>query len=192
MVFNCPLNDKVIKLLKEGENYKYLGELEADELMVIEMKDKMKKEYDRRARKELKTNLNRQNVFKAIKIWQYQWWDILEHSGALGWSRLQLEGINSRTRKFLTMRNGFHLKSNVNRLYLSRSEGGRGLIGVQDTLETAILGLRHYVRNINKRTKRRKKSKKSTKWFQDEKKEWTENTVDTKTFTWTIYQANNG
>ena len=73
MVFNCPLNDKVIKLLKEGENYKYLGELEEDEMMVIKMKDKMKKEYERRARKELKTNLNRQNVFKAIKIWQYQW-----------------------------------------------------------------------------------------------------------------------
>lgn len=72
MVFNCPLNDKVIRLLNEGENYKYLVELEADEMMVIEMKDKMKKEYDRSARKELKTNLNRQNVFKAIKIWQYQ------------------------------------------------------------------------------------------------------------------------
>lgn len=72
MVFNCPLSDKVIRLLNEGENYKYLVELEADEMMVIEMKDKMKKEYDRSARKELKTNLNRQNVFKAIKIWQYQ------------------------------------------------------------------------------------------------------------------------
>ena len=46
MVFNCPLNDKVIKLLKEGENYKYLGELEEDEMMVIKMKDKMKKEYN--------------------------------------------------------------------------------------------------------------------------------------------------
>lgn len=72
MVFNRPLSDKVIRLLNEGENYKYLVELEADEMMVIEMKDKMKKEYDRSARKELKTNLNRQNVFKAIKIWQYQ------------------------------------------------------------------------------------------------------------------------
>ena len=72
MVFNCPLSDKVIRLLNEGENYKYLVELEADEMMVIEMKDKMKKEYDRSARKGLKTNLNRQNVFKAIKIWQYQ------------------------------------------------------------------------------------------------------------------------
>ena len=37
-------NDKVIKSL-EGETYKYLGVLEADEVMVNEMKDKVKKEY---------------------------------------------------------------------------------------------------------------------------------------------------
>ena len=65
----------------------------------------------------------------------------------LGWSRLQLEEIDRKTRKLLTMHNGFHPKSNADRLYLPRSEGGRGLIGVQDTVETAILGLINYVRN---------------------------------------------
>ena len=45
-----------------------------------------------------------------------------------------------------TMHNGFHLKSNVDRVYISRSGDGR-LIGVQDTVETTILGLRIYVRN---------------------------------------------
>ena len=39
------LNDKVIKSLEEGESYKYLGVLEADEVMVSEMNDKVKKEY---------------------------------------------------------------------------------------------------------------------------------------------------
>ena len=43
-------NDKVIKSLEEGESYKYLGVLEADKVMVNEMKDKVKKEYYRRAR----------------------------------------------------------------------------------------------------------------------------------------------
>ena len=38
-------NEKVIKLIEEGESYKYLGVLDADELMVNEMKDKVKKEY---------------------------------------------------------------------------------------------------------------------------------------------------
>ena len=41
---------------------------------------------------------------------------------------------------------GFHPKSNVDRLYLSRSDGGRGLIGVQDTVETA-----NYVRDSKER-----------------------------------------
>ena len=59
----------------------------------------------------------------------------------LGWSRLQLEEIDRRKlRKLLTMHNGFHPKSNVDQLYLSRTEGGRGLIRVQGTLETAIWG----------------------------------------------------
>ena len=44
-------NDKVIKSLEEGESYKYLGLLEADKVIVNEMKDKVKKEYYRRARR---------------------------------------------------------------------------------------------------------------------------------------------
>ena len=49
------------------------------------------------------------------------------------------------------MHNGFLTKSNADRLYLSRSEGSRGLIGVQDTVETATLELRNYVRNSKER-----------------------------------------
>ena len=36
-------NEKVVKSLEEGERYKYLCELEAHEVMVNEMKDKVKK-----------------------------------------------------------------------------------------------------------------------------------------------------
>ena len=37
-------------------------------------------------------------------------------------------------------------KIDVDWLCLSRSDSDRGLIGVQDTVEKAILGLRYYVR----------------------------------------------
>ena len=37
-------NEKVIKSLKERYSYKYLSVLEEDEVMVNEMKDKVKKE----------------------------------------------------------------------------------------------------------------------------------------------------
>ena len=59
--------------------------------------------------------------------------------------------MNRRTRMLLTMNNGFHHKFNVDLLYLSRSKGVRGLIGVQDTAEKAILGLRNYMRNSKER-----------------------------------------
>ena len=79
------------------------------------------------------------------------------------------------------MHNGFHPKSNVDRLYLSRSKGGRGLIGVQVTVETAI-----YVRNSSKQRlliaerttqehKDRKTPKKNKKRKKDERKtQWTQ------------------
>ena len=138
-------NDKVMKSLEEEESYMYLGVLEADEVMVNEMKDKVKKKYYRRVRTVLETKLNSGNVFKAIKAVS-----VVRYSAAfLGWSRLQLEEIDRRIRKLLTMHNGFHPK--VDRFYLSRSEGGRILTGVQDTVETAIFGLRNYVRSSKKR-----------------------------------------
>ena len=141
-------NDKVTKSLKEGESYKYLGVIGANEVMVNKRKDRMKKEYYRRVRKVLETKLNSENVFKCFNTWTVS---VVTYSVAfLGWSRLQLEEIH-RTRKLLTMNNGFHPKSNLDRLYLSRGEGGRELIGVQYTMEIAILGLRNYVRHGKER-----------------------------------------
>ena len=60
--------DKVIKSLEKGESSKYLGVLEADEVMVNEITDKGKKECYRRVRKVLETTLNSGDVFKAINI----------------------------------------------------------------------------------------------------------------------------
>ena len=62
-------NNKVIKLVEEGHSYKCVGVLEADEVMVIEMKYKVKKECSRRVRKALETKLNSGNVFKTINTW---------------------------------------------------------------------------------------------------------------------------
>ena len=51
----------------------------------------------------------------------------------------------------LTMHNGFHHKGDADLLYLLKNECDRRLIGFQDTMETAILGLRNYVRNGKER-----------------------------------------
>ena len=86
------------------------------------------------------------------------------------------------------MHSGFPPKSNVDRLYLSRSEGSRGLIGVQNTVETAILGLRNYVRNSKERLLI------AARKIEEDKDRETPNEYKTrkKNERKTIYQANNG
>ena len=42
----------------------------------------------------------------------------------------------------MTMHNALHPKSNVDRLYISRNEGGRGLHGVEEAVKLINLGLK--------------------------------------------------
>ena len=112
--------------------------------MVNEIKDKVKKEYYKRVKKVMETKLNKGNVFKAIISWAVS---VVRYSvECLGEIvDIQLQEIDRKTRKLLTMHNGFRSKSSIDLLYLSGSEDGWGLIRVKDTVEAAILGLRFLV-----------------------------------------------
>ena len=57
---------EAIPELESDEGYKYLGILEADDIMHTEMKDKIKKEYYRRARQLTSSKLNGGNTIRAI------------------------------------------------------------------------------------------------------------------------------
>ena len=68
--FGIELPDgKVIKLLQEGESYKYLGILEADKFLEEKMKLNVSKEYIRRLRKVLKSKLNGGNLVREVNTW---------------------------------------------------------------------------------------------------------------------------
>ena len=136
-------DEKKIRSLKEDEGYKYLGVLEADDLKRSEMKERIKKEYKRRVRKVLETKLNGHNLIKAINTWAVA---VVRYSAPfLGWNKDELQALDRRTRKLMTMHKALHPKSNVERLYLPRKEGGRGLISIEDATRTAILGLQKYI-----------------------------------------------
>ena len=136
-------DEKKIRSLKEDESYKYLGVLEADDLKRLEMKEIIKKEYKRRVRKVLETKLNGHNLIKAINTWAVA---VIRYSAPfLDWNKDELQALDRRTRKLMTMHKALHPKSNVDRLYVPRKEGGRGLISVADVTKTAILGLQKYI-----------------------------------------------
>ena len=124
-----PNHDK-IRTLGENETYKYLGILEADNTKQVEMKDKIRKEYIRRTRKLLETKLSSRILIKGINTWAVP---LVRNSGPfLKWTRDELKEMDQRTRKLMTMHKALHPRDNVDRLYVSRKEGGRGLASTED------------------------------------------------------------
>ncbi len=56
-----------------------------------------------------------------------------------------MQELDRVTRKLLTMHKRLHPRSDVDRLYISRKEGGRGLLNVEHTVNLARIGLLTYV-----------------------------------------------
>ena len=130
---------KVIKSLQEGESYKYLGILEADKLLEEKMKLVVLKEYIRRLRKVFKSKLNGGNLVCGVNTWAVS---LLRYSATFVSSRKsELQAIDRKTRKLFTIYGALHPKSDVDRLYIPRKEGGRGLTSIEDCFELAIRGL---------------------------------------------------
>ena len=130
-----PNQDK-IRTLGEKETYKYLGILETDTIKQVEMKDKIQKEYLRRTRKLLETKLSCRNLIKGINTWAAL---LVRNSGPfVKWTRNELKQMDQRTRKQMTMHEEFYPRNDVDRLYVSRKEGGRGLASIEDNVDASI------------------------------------------------------
>ena len=137
-----PNHDK-IGTLEENETYKYLGILEADTIKQVQMKDTIRKEYLRRTRKLHETKLSGRNLIKVINIWAVP---LVRYSGHfLKWTREELKQRDQRTRKLMTMHKTLHPRDDVDRLYASRKEGGRGLACIEDNVDASIQRLVDYI-----------------------------------------------
>ena len=58
----------------------------------------------------------------------------------------KLTKLNTKTRKFLTMYKMHHPNSDADRMYLPRTEGGKGLIQLGLSYKTATIGLDKYLK----------------------------------------------
>ena len=68
-------------------------------------------------------------------------------AGISKWNVTELDEMDRKTRKIMTMNKEFHPKNDVDRLYATRSKGGRGLIGCKSCVVTEEHSLGCYVRN---------------------------------------------
>ena len=136
-------NQYKIRTLGEKETYKYLDILEADTIQQMEIKDKIQKEYCRRSRKLLKTKLSCKNLIKRINTCSVPLVRYLRPF--LKWTREELKQMDQRIRKLMIMHKALHPRDDVDRLYVSRKEGRRGLASIEDGVEASIQRLEDYI-----------------------------------------------
>ena len=136
--------ETTIKELQQEDSYKYLGINEAEGIQHVKMKEKIRKEYYMRVRLILKSELNAVNRIAAINSLAIP---VITYSmNILNWKINNLKKLDMKTRKLLTMYRMHHPKADVDRLYLPRSEGGRGLIKIELTFKIVTVGLETYLR----------------------------------------------
>lgn len=133
-----------IKGLEQHEVYKYLGVDENDGIQHKKMKEKLQKEYYRRIRGVLKTELNGKNKISAITTLAVP---VIQYSfGIIKWTQAELRKIDRQTRKLMNMNGALHPRADVDRLYLPRKEGGRGMHSIETSHAIAAEGLNTYLK----------------------------------------------
>ena len=79
-----------------------------------------------------RSKLNGGNLIGDINTWAV---GVVRYSaGVVDWTMEEMISMDKRTRKILAMNGCLHTRSNVARLYLPRKEGGRGLIGIEESV----------------------------------------------------------
>ena len=107
----------------DDTGYKYLGILEYDKVKEKKMKDTFAGEYKRRINLVLKSKLNGKNKILAINAWAVV---ALRYSfEVLDWKNEELTAMDRMTRKGMTIHGALHPKSDVDRVSVSRCNGGR-------------------------------------------------------------------
>ena len=114
----------------DDDDYKYLGIMERSDICQKQMKRSVKIEYFKRVRSALKSKLKAGNVVQAINIWAVP--TVQYGARIIQWTREELQQMDRKTRKLITICGGLHSRSCVDRLYIRRSDGGRDLVSVED------------------------------------------------------------
>ena len=99
---------ETIKALESNDGYKYLGIIQCDATKNTEMKEMLSKEYFRRIRKILKSSLNAGNTIQAINSRAVS---IIRHGARIvDWRKAELQHMDRKTRKLLTICRSMHPK----------------------------------------------------------------------------------
>lgn len=145
---NIKLSDgSEISCLKLDDRYKYLGIQQTFEIRQKENKEETRKELTRRVRKILQTQLSAKNKILAINIWAIP--PFTYTAGILTWSKTDLELADRSIRTTLTQFGMLHPNSAIERIYLPRKEGGRGMTNLEQACLKEKTNISKFFHSIN-------------------------------------------
>ena len=104
----------------------------------------------RRLRLVLGTEVSAKNKIQAIGSLAVP---VLKYSfGIINWLQEELQKLDRKTRKLLTIHGHHHPKADVDRLYVPRKQGGRGLLQLEAAYAVEITKLVEYVDRLSEHT----------------------------------------
>jgi sRNA-binding carbon storage regulator CsrA len=135
--------------LKIEDSYKYLGMDEDISYRGEINKERAKKEYFRRVKKIWRSELYSKNKVIAHNIFATPIFTLT--FGILDWTKNEILQIDVQTRKILTFTGNFHRNSSVDRLYMLRTDGGRGLNSIYDIFVARMIALNRHLEEASER-----------------------------------------
>ncbi len=137
------MSGKMMEELGIDQDYKYLGIKENGKINHALLKKELSEEYIKRVRKILKTKLNSNNIIAAINR---QAVPVLTYSFlAIKWKEKEIEALDIKTRRMLTIFGCHQAKADKDRLYEKPENGGRGLTNIKDLYVRAVIGYAKYM-----------------------------------------------
>ena len=94
----------------------------------------------------MQSKLNGRNKIKSINTWAVSL--VRYGAGIIMWKKAELESMDRRTRKLMTMNKELHPRGDVARLYVGRKNGVRGLISCETCVKTEINNLAWYIKDV--------------------------------------------
>ena len=133
-----------IKDLESDTNYTYLGIEENASLEHKKLREKARTEYLRRLKKICRSELSPKNKITAVNQMATP---VLSYGfGIIDWPQRDIDNLDVKTRKILTMHKVLYRNQCLDRLYLPRREGGMGLIEINDAYRNTIINLDFYLK----------------------------------------------
>ena len=143
------MNGVTIKPLKDGDSYKYLGQDENIGYVGPLNKACVTAEYKKHARKIWSSELSAYNKHIAHNVFTLP--VLTPTFGIICWTIQEIENLDIITRKILNMTGNFHRNSDIDRLYLPRKMGGRGLKSIKLAYECCIISIHQHLLNSTHR-----------------------------------------